>query len=174
MIPSFQYSNISAAKRRYLVAFVLFLGVFLATALTASHYGLAWDEPYYFHSSDLHMEWGSNLAKSLVNFEPSQSLSDDTITKYWHWDPYHVPHPPFSMLLSGLSKALFSPFMDTFVAYRLSTAFLFSLLIGVLYLWIAEIWSGKAGLFAALTLFFMPHVFGHAHFAMTDIPLTCL
>ncbi len=166
--------RIPAGRRRCLVAFVLFLGVFSATALTASHYGLAWDEPYYFHSSDLQMEWGSNLVKNLVNFEPGQSLSDDTITRYWYWDPYHVPHPPFSRLLSGVSKSLFSSFMDTFLAYRLSTAFLFSVLIGVLYLWIAEIWSGKAGLFASLCLFFIPHVFGHAHFAMTDIPVTCM
>lgn len=161
-------------KRRYLIALVLFLGVFLATVLTASHYGLAWDEPYYFHSSDLQMEWGGKLVKNLVNLEPNKSLSDDTVTRYWHWDPYHVPHPPFSRILSGVSKTLFSPFMDAFVAYRLSTAFLFSLLIGVLYLWIAEVWSGKTGIFAALSLFFMPHVFGHAHFAMTDIPLTCM
>jgi hypothetical protein len=34
-----------------------FLGVVLLTGATLKDYGIAWDEPPYFHAADLHIAW---------------------------------------------------------------------------------------------------------------------
>jgi len=156
------------------MAIGLFLGTFLLAALTINDYGLTWDEPDYFHASDLHIQWLADFGKNLVGGRLDNSVQDDVIKATWHWDPYHVPHPPFSRILSGLTKALFSPFMDKFTAYRLAPALFFALLVTVMYLWMTELFNRVTGLFAALTLVAIPNLFGFAHFAVTDMPLTTM
>lgn len=152
----------------------LFLGIFLLTALTTSDYGIAWDEPPYFHASDLHIQWLVEFGKNSVGGELGKSLQDETLKAAWHWDPYHVPHPPFSRVISGLTKALFSPHLDKFVAYRLGPALFFALLVTVMYLWMAELFNRWTGFFSALTLVLTPNLFGFAHLAVTDMPLTAV
>ncbi|MFQ5681778.1 MAG: ArnT family glycosyltransferase [Candidatus Binatia bacterium] len=152
----------------------LFLGVFFLVGTTISDYGLTWDEPSYFHASDLHVRWLADLGKNLFNGQIDKNLQDKTLTAAWHWDPYHIPHPPFSRILSGLTKALFSPVMDKFTAYRLAPALFFALLVTVMYLWMAQLFTRITGLFSAVTLVLMPNLFGFAHFAVTDMPLTVM
>jgi hypothetical protein len=149
-------------------------GVFLLVAFTNSHYGITWDEPDYFYASDLEIEWLVELGKNLLNGKVSKSLEDDTIQSAWHWDPLHVPHPPFSRILSGVTKFVFSPLMDKFTAYRLAPALFFALLVTVMYLWMAELFDRMIGLFSALTLVLNPNLFGFAHFAVTDMPLAAM
>lgn len=157
-----------------LIPVALFLGVFLLVALTISDYGVTWDEPWYFHASDIEIHWLANLGRNLLRGKLAESLQDKVIVAAWHWDPLHVPHPPFSRILSGLSKAFFSSFMDKFVAYRLPPALFFALLVTVMYLWMSQIFDRMTGLFSALSLVLMPNLFGFAHFAVTDMPLTAL
>jgi len=149
-------------------------GVFFLVASTSSHYGLTLDEPNYFHASDLELQWFGEFFHGILQGDPGSVLSDEKIESAWRWDPYHVPHPPFSRLLSGLTKTVFSPFMDKFTAYRLAPALLFALLVTVMYLWMAELFDRLTGLFSALVLVLMPNLFGFAHFALTDMPLTAL
>ena len=158
----------------WLVPVCLFVGVFLVTAGTLSDYGLAWDEPDYFRASDLEIQWLADFARNLFHGRVAESLHDEVVTKAWRWDPYHVAHPPLSRILSGLSKTLLSPNLDKFVAYRLPAALLFALLVPVLYLWMAELFDRKTGLFAAAAAVLMPNLFGYAHFALTDMPLAVL
>lgn len=148
--------------------------VFFLVAFTASHYGLAWDEPNYFHASDLEIQWLVEFGKNLFSGQVTKSLQDDVIKAAWHWDPYHVPHPPFSRILSGLTKTLFSPFMDKFIAYRLGPALFFALLVTVMYSWMASLFDRATGFFSALSLVVIPNLFGFAHFAVTDMPLTVM
>ncbi len=143
-------------------------------ALTISDYGVTWDEPWYFHASDLEIHWFANLGRNLLRGNLAESLQDKAIVEAWHWDPLHVPHPPFSRILSGLSKALLSSFMDKFMAYRLPPALFFALLVTVMYLWMSQLFDRMTGLFSALSLVLMPNLFGFAHFAVTDMPLTAL
>src|SRR5215470_18572061 len=84
-----------------LIALVVFFGAFLLCAATSKDYGLCWDEPLYFHASDLHMWWIAGLASDALHGQPQHSLDDARIQEAWHWDPYHVPHPPFSRIVSG-------------------------------------------------------------------------
>lgn len=152
----------------------LFLGVFLLTAVTSSDYGVAWDEPYYFHAADLHVNWLTDFANNTVSGRISDSLKDEAIVAAWHWDPFHVPHPPFSRLVSGIFKALFFPVIDKFTAYRIGPALFFSVLVTVMYVWMAALFDRLTGLFSALALVLTPNLFGFAHLAVTDMPLTAM
>jgi len=158
----------------WIVPWLIGGGVFLLVASTSSHYGLTWDEPNYFYASDLEFQWFGKFFQAVLQREPGPVLSDENIDAAWRWDPYHVPHPPFSRLLSALTKTAFSPFMDKFTAYRLAPALLFAVLVAVIYVWMAELFDRVTGLFAALALVVMPNLFGFAHFAITDMPLTAL
>ena len=158
----------------WIVPWLLAGGIFSLVAFTASHYGVTWDEPKYFVASDLEVRWFGEFFKGLVRGDLDSVLSDEKIESAWRWDTYHVPHPPFSRLLSGLTKAALSPFMDKFTAYRVAPALFFTLLVTVMYLWMAALFDRATGLFSALALVLMPNLFGFAHFAMTDMPLTAL
>lgn len=149
-------------------------GVFSLVALTASHYGLTWDEPNYFHASNLEIRWLVESGKNLLKGDIAMSLRDDVIRSAWHWDPYHVPHPPFSRILSGLAETIFSPIVDKFTAYRLAPALFFALLTAVMYSWMASLFDRATGFFAALSLVLIPNLFGFAHFAVTDMPLAVM
>ncbi|NIT04211.1 phospholipid carrier-dependent glycosyltransferase, partial [Candidatus Saccharibacteria bacterium] len=152
----------------------LFLATFLIIAFTLSDYGVTWDEPAYFHASDLHIEWLADLRKNLLEGSPKKSLDDEIIKSAWHWDFYHVPHPPFSRILSGLTKAALFPYVDKVSAYRLAPALFFAMLATVMYLWVAEAFDRTTGLFSALALLVIPNLFGFAHFAVTDLPLAAM
>jgi 4-amino-4-deoxy-L-arabinose transferase-like glycosyltransferase len=155
-------------------ALAIFLGAFLLAAWTAGDYGVTWDEPPYFHASDLHIGWIAEFADNLVHGSAGKSLDDQRIQAAWHWDAYHVPHPPFSRIVSGVTHALAPPGVDKFVSYRLGPALFFALLAAVVYLWVAELFSRPAGLFAALSVGLIPNMFGFAHVAVTDMPLAAM
>jgi 4-amino-4-deoxy-L-arabinose transferase-like glycosyltransferase len=158
----------------WIIPSVLSGGIFLLVACTASHYGLAWDEPYYFYASDLEIQWLRQFGNNLLNGQVAGALQDDVIKAAWHWDPYHVPHPPFSRILSGLTKTIFAPIADKFVAYRLAPALFFALLASVMYLWMTALFDRATGLLSALILVLIPNLFGFAHLAVTDIPLAAM
>lgn len=160
--------------RSWVVAWLLGGGVFFLVTLTSSNYGVTWDEPAYFHASDLHIKWIADFSTDLFDGQISRSLDDKRVQAAWHWDPYHVPHPPFSRIVSGLTKAVFSPVLDKFVSYRLGPALFFAILVTVMYLWISEVFGWQTGLFSALCLILIPNLFGFAHFAVTDLPLASL
>jgi len=157
----------------WLVPGALFFGSLTIVIFTAGDYGVVWDEPAYFHASDLHIEW----LKKLVQ-EPHGSLSalldDKGITEAWHWNPYNVPHPPLSRILSGLTHLFLHPFLDKFTSYRVAPALFFAALVTVAYLWLKELFGELAGIFSALTILLMPNLFAFAHMAVTDLPLASL
>jgi 4-amino-4-deoxy-L-arabinose transferase-like glycosyltransferase len=156
------------------VPFGIFLAAFLTVAFTTGDYGVTWDEPPYFHAADLHFQWMAEFTQNLLHGEVSKSLDDKRIQAAWHWDPYHVPHPPFSRIVSGITHAIFSPWLDEFVSYRLGPAVFFALLITVMYLWMTEVFGRPIGLFAALSVALIPNMFGFAHIAVTDMPLAAM
>lgn len=149
-------------------------GIFFLVASTSSHYGLTWDEPNYFYASDLHVQWLAELIAGVAKRDLGTVLSDERIHSLWRWDPYHVPHPPFSRILSGLTREFFSSFVDKFIAYRLAPALFFALLVTAMYLWMTSLFNRATGIFSALTLAVIPNLFGFAHFAVTDMPLTAM
>ncbi len=159
---------------RWSIPIALFLCSFFVVVATLKDYGVTWDEPPYFHASDLHIQWLSDLARNIAHGEIGKSLSDEVIKAAWHWDPYHVPHPPFSRIISGLSQTITTSYLDKFTAYRLGPALFFALLVTVIYLWTSELFGRSTGLFSALAVALTPNLFGFAHIAVTDLPLASM
>jgi len=170
-------TDISTERNRRAVKFIpllVFLGALLLCVATSKDYGLSWDESLYFHASDLHMWWIAGFTHDLIHGDVAKSLDDARIQQAWHWDPYHVPHPPFSRIVSGVTHELFSPWLGKFASYRVGPALFFSLLVLVMYLWMKEVFSWPIGLFAAVSVGLIPNMFGFAHFAVTDMPLAAM
>ena len=159
---------------RSTIAVLIFISVLLLVAATSKDYGIAWDEPAYFHASDLHVAWIVDLGTNIVHQKTKASLADETIKAAWHWDPYHVPHPPLSRIVSGLTRALSAGWLDKFSGYRLGPALFFAVMVTVMFLWMNELFGIATGIFSALALVVIPNVFGFAHFAVTDLPLAAL
>jgi hypothetical protein len=161
-------------RQRWLISLGLFLGALLLIAATSKDYGVTWDEPPYFHASDLHIAWITGLAANGLRGEWKESLDDKIIKSAWHWNPYNVPHPPFSRIVSGLSQLASAPILDKISGYRLGPALFFALLVTLVFQWTEELFGKAAGLFSALALILTPNLFGYAHFAVTDLPLAAM
>ena len=170
----FDSSRVESSTGRWSIPMALFLGSLLLVATTLKDYGITWDEPAYFHASDLQNQWLVEFGEDLLRFDLGKSLQDENIKKVWHWDPYHVPHPPFSRIVSGITKATFAPYVDKFVAYRLGPALFFALLVTCIYVWMRDLFDEATGLFSALALLVIPNLFGFAHIAVTDITLAAM
>jgi len=159
---------------RWFIPSALFLGALLLIGATLKDYGLAWDEPSYFHATDLHLQWMLDAQRNLAQGELRKSLDDDSIKTAWRWNPYNVPHPPFSRIVSAVTKWLSAGMLEPFSSYRLAPAFFFALLVLVAYLWISELLGIAAGLFSAVALLLIPNLFAYAHIAVTDLPLAAM
>ena len=166
--------SVESRASRWFLPSVLFFGTLLLIGATVSDYGVTWDEPPYFHASDLHMKWLAGLVENMSHGEPRKSLDDQTIKAAWHWNPYNVPHPPFSRIVSGFAQVISSPFLDKFSAYRIGPALFFALLVTVMFLWMTELFGRATGLFSAFAVILTPNLFGYAHFAVTDLPLASM
>src|SRR5581483_2667667 len=161
-------------RGRWLLPLALFIATLGLIAVTSKDYGITWDEPAYFEAADLHIEWLHAFARNLVAGKESRSLDDGAITTAWHGNPYYVPHPPFSRLVSGLSKALLAQWLGDFSAYRIGPALFFAVLVAAMFVWLRELFGTAAGIFSALALLLIPNLFGYAHLAVTDLPLAAL
>lgn len=147
--------------------------VFAATALTLADPGITWDEPDYLHSARLEVAWLAGIPRHLAQGTAASWFGADTLEAYWNWKPNANPHPPFYKILGGLGWAAFHRVMGDYPAFRLSSAALFSIVVGALYLWGARAGgSAVSGVGAALALALMPRVVGDGHVGATDMPLT--
>lgn len=160
--------------RRWFLPLALFFGTLLLIGATSKDYGVTWDEPAYFEAADLHVKWLKDFAHHTSAGKWRQSLDDGAIRAAWHGNPYYVPHPPFSRLISGLSKTFLSSWLDDFAAYRIGPALFFAALVTVMFLWMRELFGTATGLFSALALLLTPNLFGYAHMAVTDLPLAAM
>src|SRR3990172_9638121 len=145
-------SPMESPRGRWSIPIALFLGSLLLVGVTLKDYGVSWDEPPYFHAADLHLGWMIDFGGNLVQGKLQQSLADEKIKAAWHWNPYNVPHPPFSRIISAWTKLIFDSVLDKFSAYRMGPAFFFSLLFSIIYLWMKELFALAAGFFSALAL----------------------
>jgi len=132
--------------------------------------GVTWDEPEYFASVERIQVWTATLIS-----DPRRAFDPAVIRAAW--DPpefrYFNPHPPVYKEGMAVTEYLFGAYLGPVSGYRLFSSILFAVLVGLL----AWTVSGAAGIVggigAALALLLMPRVFGHAHIAATDMPLTC-
>lgn len=163
-----------AVWKNWLLPLSVFLATLLLIVLTSKDYGVTWDEPPYFHASDLHTAWTIDLLDNSRRGEWRKSLDDQVIRSAWHWNPYNVPHPPFSRIVSGFSKLLAQPALGKISGYRVGPALFFALLVTLIFVWMRRLFGGATGLFSALAVLTIPNLFGYAHFAVTDMPLAAM
>jgi dolichyl-phosphate-mannose-protein mannosyltransferase len=170
----FDRSRLKSSVGQWSIPVALFLGSLVFVGATLKDYGITWDEPPYFHAADLHIAWITEFFSNVSNGNIQQSLSDAKIKFAWHWNPYNVPHPPFSRIVSGWTRLIFTSRLDSFSAYRMGPALFFAALVTIMYLWTNELFGRAAGLFSALALVCTPNLFGFAHIAVTDLPLATM
>ncbi len=143
----------------------IFLGALTAIILTAtaSQIGLTWDESYYIASSVTYLAWFKSLAANPVDAFKLQAIDQ-------YWADFHG-HPALDRIWSGLVWSLTRHGFDDLTAHRLGNILLVGVLVGLLYLLVANAYGKAAGLFAAGALLSMPRFFFHAHLAAMDVPV---
>ncbi|MGD8496284.1 MAG: glycosyltransferase family 39 protein [Gemmatimonadales bacterium] len=132
--------------------------------------GVTWDEPRYFQSVERIQSWTARLASGDV----AGALDREAIREAWDSDRYYNPHPPAYKEGMALTDALFRRWLPRPGSFRLSSLFAFGLLVGLVAWCTARVAGVAAGATAGCALLLMPRVFGHAHVAATDMPLTLL
>ena len=167
-------TSVESRSSRWLIPLVLFFATLLLIGASLKDYGVTWDEPPYFHATDLHMRWITSSMQNVTRGELRKSFDDQTIKDAWHWNPYNVPHPPFSRIVSGFARSFSSLFFGKISAYRIGPALFFALLVTVMFVWMKELFGRATGLFSALAVILTPNLFGYAHFAVTDLPLATM
>jgi hypothetical protein len=152
-------------QNRKIQAVLLMALTLILLVATEPQIGLTWDEDIYMRASEIYISWLGQLIT-----EPSAALSKEGIDQSWS---FNSEHPPLDKIWSGIvwSGARFV-FNDP-TAHRLGNMILVSLLVGLLYLLIAEAYGLVAGFAAAATLLTLPRFFFHSHLAALDMPAAC-
>lgn len=149
-----------------LIALMLAVFTVALLVLTSPQIGITWDEPTYIVAAETYPGWYGELIR-----HPAYALSVQGISKYWE---YSHEHPPLSKVWSGFIWLGARHIFDDLTAHRLGNILIVSILIALLYLFVAESYGRMAGFVAALALLTMPRFFFHAHLAAIDVPVTTM
>lgn len=147
---------------------------YLFFLLSTTQMGFARDEGYYFVAGHRYISWVRELVQEVRQRKPLRALSRKRIEHYWR---YNNEHPPLAKVLMGASWWLFADtlkWMSNSTAYRFPGMCWAALMILLVYLWGAEAWNRRVGLFAAFALMLLPRFFFHAHLAAFDVPVSAL
>lgn len=160
------------AKRKAHIAAGLFGLVFVMLFATLHSPGLTWDEPAYLTTADLfYFPWLQRIG--------TDATQTNILLKYWSPDGSAkqisgLAHPPLGQLWIGITRWLTGPLLGDLVAGRLATAIVFSGLVSIVFLYIADRHDEVSGIVSALCLALSPRLFGHAHLAALDLHVTAL
>ncbi|HEV8241550.1 MAG TPA: hypothetical protein VGS57_19465 [Thermoanaerobaculia bacterium] len=140
----------------------LVFAVALATLLAASRtFGLTWDEATYFRYADSIRVWWRAGA-------PTDAAS---LARYWAYDVYSNPHPPFLRILAALGSSVVERWLPFPTDYRFAHfAWIGGCLAGV-YGLLRRRWSALASATAVVFAALQPRVFGHLLIASSDSPV---
>jgi 4-amino-4-deoxy-L-arabinose transferase-like glycosyltransferase len=158
---------------RVVLAIILAFVVCVTLTITAPEIGLTWDEPAYIAASESYMGWFSQLFT-----HPSQAITPYSISQAWQ---INHEHPPLDKIWSGIVWVITRPVLDDLTAHRLGNIILVSILVALLFLFVADTYGLVAGFASVTALMTMPRFFFHAHLAALDMPaavsifaVTCL
>jgi len=154
----------------YRAAGVLGLVYVALLVATAGSVGYARDEGFYAYAAKAIEAWFELLGRDGAT-PFAQAVLDR------HFGPVHE-HPGLMKSLMALShRYLYEGlglFSEAGTAYRFPAMMMGGGAVAVLYLWGREAAGRTAGLVAALSFAFMPHVFFHAHLACLDVPAAAM
>jgi hypothetical protein len=130
--------------------------------------GLTWDEPAYRGSQVLLEEWWGELVRS----RDLSMLGKEQIDHYWEFNRFGPNfHPPMASYFNLAAYALFGWVIDDLSARRLASALQFAALAAILCRFLGKRWGRSGGVFAGLSLLFMPRLVGDAHVVGTDVTM---
>jgi hypothetical protein len=141
--------------------------VYVAVLLgTANDIGMSRDEGIYVDAAQSYAAWAKQLFA-----EPSVALTRASVDRYWGPNHEHPSLVKLSFALSYLAHQRFGLFANDSLAFRFP-----GMLSGGLLLWLvlvmgARLYSLRTGLFAALAFALLPRVFYHAHLNAFDVPI---
>jgi len=149
----------TTVSRRQLIAnrwfgFGLAVLTFVVLVSTASGYGLTYDEPVYASRSVRAGQW-----LGLVFTDPVQAFSRHTLDRYW--DPTGDEQAGLMKLIAWPVASVASKVVGPLASIRAGTMLVVSLLVGCLFVFVANAWGRLEGLFDSLGLLPMPRVFAH-------------
>lgn len=150
--------------------FLLFIFVSLAVIGSMPGVGMAWDEAYYVDAAEKTVSW----VQACFDWEeaPVKGAALDAF-----WDAYDLEprgHPSVTRFLTAGGLFLFGEKYLPLTAIRLPIAVCFALTIVLLYL-LARLTYGRiTGWLTIAAYLFMPRIFGHAHFALTETPMVLM
>jgi 4-amino-4-deoxy-L-arabinose transferase-like glycosyltransferase len=155
------------ARTDTLIASALFAGYLALLLATAGSLGFMRDEGFYFAAARAYGDWFA-----LLWHNPAEALTPAVVDRYW---AVNHEHPALIKSLFALSNRWLSGvFSQPSSSFRFPAMLLSSLAVAVTFLWGRRVVGRAAGLVAALSFAFMPHVFFHAHLACFDLPVCAM
>ena len=125
--------------------------------------GVTWDEAApNIPAAQKQGEWIRGL------FSLDAPFSKETIDAYWTTTS---DHPSLPRTIAAVSRLLLMGWVDELVALRAPSALIGGLLAASVFLFLRPMLSRAAALAGALSLLFMPRVFGHLHLFSLDVPI---
>ncbi len=156
-----------AARTDALIAASLLVGYLALLLATTGSLGFMRDEGFYFAAARAYGDWFS-----LLWHNPAEALAPNVVDRYW---AVNHEHPALIKTLFALSNRWFSgAFAQPSSSFRFPGMLLSSLAVAVTFLWGRRALGRAAGVVAALSFAFMPHVFFHAHLACFDMPVCAM
>ncbi|MEW6357373.1 MAG: glycosyltransferase family 39 protein [Planctomycetota bacterium] len=161
----------------------------LLVAMTLRDPGLTWDEAIYlgmavrytwlldpppsgdWYDIDLDSAAPGFKSKYAECPRPWTTFSRPMVDFFW-WLGQN--HPPLGKLAMAACLLSLTHSADLLFAFRTASVVAFALLLFLVYAFGERRLSQHAGLFAGMSLALMPRVFGHAHLAALDIPITLM
>ena len=151
------------------------LGLFICSAYvavlmaTASDIGMSRDESFYVQAAQDISSWMEQLGT-----QPKLALERAFIDRAWDYNWEHPPLMKASFALSWLLEKKTGVFGSDSTAFRFPGMLSAGLLLWLIYIWGARLFSRSAGLFAALAFAMLPRPFYHAHLNCFDVPITLM
>lgn len=164
MLPNEPQAARGRGRRRLLAAvelslvFFVVLGVLTAASL---RFGLTWDEATYFHYADSIRGW----------WHAGAPLDAPSLQRYWAYDTYSNPHPPFMKVLIALGSPWAARELPFPTDYRFPH---FAWIAGCLTAAYGLLRRRSAAVAAATAIAFValqPRVLGHLLIASSDSPV---
>lgn len=154
--------------------FVLLLFLLGSLVVLADNYwhdvGMAWDEAYYVEAGQKTLAWVDACRGT-----QAPPVRGEALDRYW--DSFtHEPrgHAAVTRWLVAAGMLLAPSEGSPLFAMRLPMAFCFGLTLVLLFLLGRRYYGRVTASIAVVVYFFLPRVFGHAHFALTETPMTLL
>jgi hypothetical protein len=156
---------------------LLFLVSSLFVLITNKTTGMVWDEAYYVDASERTSNWFASLSATRPDGVSELKFAAQKAEIFRQaWDTAELEprgHASIPRLLGAIGIRALRPYgIDTLFAMRVPFAFCFGLTLVTLYLLMRKYYGRVTAWITVLAYFFMPHLFGHAHYALTETPST--